>query len=134
MTVDLSEKSSPRRPLAFPVDFDSLQRLVVRFLCCVFTYQWYWHSVRWDFDPSDRFSLKNVILIGPFVFVVWNLGLFLSTTKWGERHKALTAILMLPSLFASPLVVGWGTSISGLFVFSVYLVSYWRIMRARDPN
>jgi MFS superfamily sulfate permease-like transporter len=133
MTVKTAGRS-PAKKLVNHFDLDKAHTWAVRVLCLIFTYQWYWHGVRWDFEPHDRFSLRTLLVIAPFVFVVWNLGLFLSTTKWGLKHKVVTSLLMLPAAFASPLIVGWGTLFSAVFVASVFFVSYWRLIKGGFSN
>jgi hypothetical protein len=111
--------------------FDNLHKWVIRALCLILTCQWYWFAVRWDFEPLERFAFKNLILITPYVFFIWNLGLWLSTTKWGIRHKLVTSILMVPAFIASPIEARVVNGYFASFVLLAFVWSFWRLYKRK---
>jgi hypothetical protein len=80
-----------------------------------------------DFAVQGRFELKNLIWIIPQAFLLWNLGLWLSTTLWGHKHRILTSIMILPAL-ASPILLEFPYSTLGWLTAAIILWSYWIVL------
>lgn len=95
---------------------------VARFFCIYLTYKWFMFST--DSDVYNRHAFRTVVTMVPKVFALYILGLWLSTTKWGVRHKQLLYIMLLPSLLMSTPLVGFPFNFTGWVAFLVVLWSY----------
>ncbi len=93
-----------------------------RFFSVYLTYEWFLFST--DSDAYRRFALRTMITMIPKVFLLYVIGLWLSTTQWGLRHKKTLYVLLLPSLLMSPSIAGFPFSTMGWLAFFVAIWSY----------
>lgn len=104
------------------LDFKMAHGWVARFFSIYLTYEWFVFST--DSDVYHRYALRTVVTMVPKVFVLYVVGLWLSTTQWGLRHKKIQYVLLLPSLLMSPSIAGFPISIMGWLSFFVAIWSY----------
>jgi len=107
---------------------------IARILSLVLTYYWYLFAIRSDFESYEQFEFHNLAKGIPYTFVLFNLGLWLSTTQWSRRHKFLVSFLLLPSLIASPAMVGMDSSFFGWVVFGIAVWSYYSLWRNENEH
>ncbi|MCX6128223.1 MAG: hypothetical protein NTX25_04065 [Proteobacteria bacterium] len=95
---------------------------VARFFSIYLTYEWFIFST--DSDAYNRYAFRTVVTMVPKVFLLYVIGLWLSTTQWGLRHKKILYVLLLPSLLMSPSIAGFPSSIMGWSSFFVVVWTY----------
>lgn len=111
------------------VDFKIAHAWVARFFSVYLTYEWFVFANR--SDAYNRYSLKIMATMIPKVFVLYLIGLWLSSTQWGLRHKKTMYFLLLPSLLMSPSIAGFPFSIMGWLSFFVAIWSYLIICKVK---
>jgi hypothetical protein len=104
------------------VDFKITHTWIARFFSVYLTYEWFIFST--DSDAYSRYAFRTMVTMIPKVFLFYVIGLWLSTTQWGVRHKKILYILLLPSLLMTPSIAGFPFSIMGWASFLVVLWSY----------
>lgn len=103
----------------------------VRILAVYLTIEWYEYTTKSDFTAAERYSFRNMVICIPQVIVVFTLGLWLSTTEWGSRArlKWLTAFLLIPSVIASPMILGSPNSAAPWVMVLISVACYIRIFK-----
>ena len=114
---------------AILVNIGRLHRLIARFFSCYLTYNWFLFTTQSDV-AHIRFTFRIMIEQIPTVFLLFVIGLWLSTTDWGWKHKKTVYLLLLPSLLMSPQILGFPFSIMGWTSFFVALWSYFTVYNA----
>ena len=102
---------------------------VARILSCYLTYEWFLFTTQSDV-AHIRFTFRIMIEQIPKVFLLFVIGLWLSTTNWSGSHKKTVYVLLLPSLLMSPQIVGFPFSVMGWLSFFVALWSYFTVYKA----
>lgn len=111
------------------VDFKIAHPWVARFFSVYLTYEWFIFATR--SDEYNRYTLKIMATMIPKVFILYVIGLWLSSTLWGLRHKKTLFFLLLPSLLMSPSIAGFPFSIMGWLSFFVAIWSYFIIYKVK---
>jgi hypothetical protein len=111
------------------VNIGRLHRLIARLFSCYLTYMWFLFTTQSDV-AHIRFTFRIMIEQIPKVFLIFVIGLWLSTTDWGWKHKKTVYLLLLPSLLMSPQILGFPFSIMGWTSFFVALWSYFTVYNA----
>ena len=114
------------------MDFKILHVWVARFFCLYLTHEWFifgTHS-----DTNNPYTLRIMFSAVPKAFLFFTIGLWLSTTQWGFRHKKMVYFLLLPSLIMSPSIIGFPLSIMSWLSFFVAIWSYVIIYRTKGKN
>jgi hypothetical protein len=72
-------------------------------LTCLLANNFYiwWLAKHYCYLPKNEFHLIKY----SFLAFICNIGLFMSTTKWGMKFKKINLILILPSLLISPMLI-----------------------------
>jgi hypothetical protein len=130
---ELMNKQSVRPIVAQLLNPGMLHKWVARIFSCYLTYKWFLFTTQSDV-VHIRFTFRIMIEQIPKVFVLFVIGLWLSTTDWGWRHKKTVYLLLLPSLLMSPQIVGFPFSIMGWLSFLVALWSYFSVYKAERTN
>ena len=110
-----------------------LHRWLARILSCYLTYVWFLFTTQSDV-AHIRFTFRIMIEQIPKVFLLFVIGLWLSTTDWGWRHKKTVYLLLLPSLLMSPQIDGFPFTIMGWLSFAVALWAYFTVYNAERTN
>lgn len=95
---------------------------IARFFSIFLTHEWFVFATR--SDAFNRYRAQVILTMMPKVFVLYVLGLWLSSTQWGFRHKKVTYVLLLPSLLMSPSVAGFPGTFMGWLALFVAIWSY----------
>ena len=111
------------------IDSKLFHTLTARLFSIYLTYKWFVFST--DSDAYNRFALRTVFTMAPKVFLLYVIGLWLSTTPWGMRHKKSLYFLLLPSLLMSPSIAGFPFSLMGWASFFVAMWSYLIIYKTK---
>ncbi len=112
------------------VDFKTAHTWVARFFSIYLTYEWFVFATR--SDAYSRYTLKTMATMIPKVFLLYVIGLWLSSTQWGLQHKKTMYFLLLPSLLMSPSIAGFPFSIMGWLSFFVAIWSCLIIYKAKS--
>jgi|GEM_PF-3235392 len=110
-----------------------LYRWVARIFSCYLTYEWFLFTTQSDV-AHIRFTFRIMTEQIPKVFVLFVIGLWLSSTAWGWRHKKTVYLLLLPSLLMSPQIAGFPFTIMGWLSFAVALWAYITVYNAERTN
>ena len=105
-----------------PVGFEKAHKFVARILSIYLTHEWFVYGLR--SDVLNPYTVKLVLTVMPRAFFLFVIGLWLSTTDFGKRHKKTTYILLLPSLLMSPSIAGFPYNSMGWLSFFVAIWSY----------
>jgi hypothetical protein len=114
------------------IDFKIAHSCVARFFSIYLTYEWFVFATR--SDAYNRYKLKIMATMIPKVFLLYVIGLWLSSTQWGRQHKKITYILLLPSLLMSPSIAGFPFGIMGWLSFFVAIWSYIVVYKVKRNN
>jgi hypothetical protein len=117
------------RPLS-KANYLFVHTFVARALTIILTAYWYMFAVR-SIAWGKRFAFA-IMLLTLFKVACYSLGLWISTTRWGTKHKWLTSILLIPSLILSPVMVSHYNHVIAWVVFAVAIWSYWIIIREEN--
>jgi hypothetical protein len=108
---------------SFLSKFLRLHTLIARVAAIYLTYSWYMFFVH--SKPFHlRYSAEYLIRLIPYC-ALYSLGLWLSTTTWGKRHRILTSVLLVSTLVASPMITP--NIFGAVAIFCLALWSYWRL-------
>lgn len=104
--------------------------VAARALTIILTAYWYMFAVR-SVAWGERFTLAIAF---PTILKVacYSIGLWLSTTRWGVKYKCLTAVLLIPSLILSPVMISHYSYVIAWVAFVVAIWSYWIIVREEN--
>jgi hypothetical protein len=105
-----------------PVGIEKAHKFVARILSIYLTHEWFVYGLR--SDVLNPYTVKLVLTVMPRAFFLFVIGLWLSTTDFGKRHKKTTYILLLPSLLMSPSIAGFPYKSMGWLSFFVAIWSY----------
>ncbi len=75
----------------------------IRSLAICFSMLWVWIIMKCNI--IERTVSLNTITKAFILAIIINLGLFLITTRFGQKHKYLTLLCLLPSMLLNPLVM-----------------------------
>ena len=114
------------------VDFKMVHAWIARFFTFYLTYKWFVFST--DSDAYNRYAFRTMVTMIPKVFLLYVIGLWLSTTQWGLRHKKTLYVLLLPSLLMSPSIAGFPLSMMGWLSFFVAIWSYLIIYKTEETG
>lgn len=109
------------------IDFKMMHVWVARFFYIYLTHEWFVFGTR--SEGYNPYTFKIMLMVLPRAFLFFTIGLWLSTTQCGFRHKKLVCLLLLPSLLVSPSILGFPLSIMGWIAFLVAFWSYLIIFR-----
>jgi hypothetical protein len=112
------------------IDFKMAHAWIARFFAIYLTYKWFIFST--DSDAFNRYAFRTMVTMIPKVFLLYVIGLWLSTTQWGLRHKKTIYVVLLPSILMSPSIAGFPFSIMGWLSFFVAIWSYLIIYKHRE--
>lgn len=104
------------------IDFKIVHTWMARFFAIYLTHEWFLFATR--SDAYNRYTFRIMVTMVPKVFCLYVIGLWLSTTQWGVRHKKTMYFLLLPSFFMSPSIAGFPFNIMGWLSFFVAIWSY----------
>lgn len=128
-----TDKQSARLIMAKLFNPSKLHRWLAKIFSCYLTYEWFLFTTQSDV-AHIRFTFRIMIEQIPKVFVLFVIGLWLSSTTWGWRHKKTVYLLLLPSLLMSPQIAGFPFTIMGWLSFAVALWSYFTVYNSERTN
>lgn len=110
------------------VDPERAHTFVARIFSVYLTHEWFRYGLR--SDVLDPYTFRLVLTVMPKAFLFFVMGLWLSATIFGARHKKTTYLLLLPSLVMSPSIAGFPAKLMGWLSLFVAIWSYVRVHSA----
>ena len=99
---------------------------MIRILTIYLTWTWFVYLTESDVPVDQPYSIGMLLKCIPQMFLIFGLGLWISTTRYALRYKFITCLLMGPTLLASPLLLGVSNTIIGWGLFIVIVACYFR--------
>ena len=100
-----------------------IHKISSRLLACLFVFLWY--DFYMEQAPPEQLSSYYALVLCISWCIVLNLGLWLSSVKFGAKYRFSVSILMVPSLIVSPFFAESFFPFLGYVSLIVVVCSYW---------
>ncbi len=107
-----------------------LHTIAARTLFVVLTIHWYWYLTSPE-TLEQRLSVFSLLYRGSLTVIVFSLGLWLSTTTFGSKHRIVVSILLMPTLLGSAMLANTYSVAYMVVVIGITLWSYWIVIKRR---